>query len=287
MAVDARQLAIGTEVELEHTRSRAVARKIALDHLHELPDYYTRLIKMEERAKRGEAPNPEVRPVWARLQHPAHKAIVESLSRLPLDELQRMKANIEATELEARKHPHTGDTQARLAEELGEVCAAIDMKRGEAPNPACDRWSRIRYGNVADFLADAAQAKSERQRQEYLERASLLQRLAEAWETIEECMEQMGATGCAQSGVSEAQYYTLPRGALVRVAEHCAEKAHSLRGVSVELLIRNSGAVELRSGEDLRKRYEHWWIGTTPVGSDAVGRIVAQCLANKEGRPRP
>ena len=37
----------GTEAELEHTTDVNVAREIALDHLAEMPDYYTRLDKME------------------------------------------------------------------------------------------------------------------------------------------------------------------------------------------------------------------------------------------------
>jgi uncharacterized DUF497 family protein len=41
------QLAKGTEVEQEHTKNQAMAREIALDHLNEMPDYYTRLDKME------------------------------------------------------------------------------------------------------------------------------------------------------------------------------------------------------------------------------------------------
>jgi len=41
------ELAKGTKVELEHTTNRGKAREIALDHLLELPDYYTRLDKME------------------------------------------------------------------------------------------------------------------------------------------------------------------------------------------------------------------------------------------------
>ena len=41
------ELAKGTQVELEHTTNRGKAREIALDHLMELPDYYTRLDKME------------------------------------------------------------------------------------------------------------------------------------------------------------------------------------------------------------------------------------------------
>lgn len=41
------QLELGMDVELEHTHDKAMAREIALDHLAELPDYYTRLDKME------------------------------------------------------------------------------------------------------------------------------------------------------------------------------------------------------------------------------------------------
>lgn len=42
------QLEMGIEVEKEHVADDATAREIALDHLLELPDYYSRLKKMEE-----------------------------------------------------------------------------------------------------------------------------------------------------------------------------------------------------------------------------------------------
>lgn len=42
-----KQLKIGTEIEQEHVLDLAIAREIALDHLAEMPDYYTRLHKME------------------------------------------------------------------------------------------------------------------------------------------------------------------------------------------------------------------------------------------------
>lgn len=45
--VDPEQLRVGTEHELEHARDRATARQIALDHLAEVPDYYTRLRGIE------------------------------------------------------------------------------------------------------------------------------------------------------------------------------------------------------------------------------------------------
>ena len=44
------QLEMGREVELEHTIYPQVAKRIAMDHLVEIPDYYTRLKKMEAEA---------------------------------------------------------------------------------------------------------------------------------------------------------------------------------------------------------------------------------------------
>ena len=41
------QLEQGVKVEREHTDDEEESREIALDHLWELPDYYTRLHKME------------------------------------------------------------------------------------------------------------------------------------------------------------------------------------------------------------------------------------------------
>ena len=45
-----KQLMMGVKVEMEHTSSPTIAMRIALDHLAEIPDYYTRLEKMEEEA---------------------------------------------------------------------------------------------------------------------------------------------------------------------------------------------------------------------------------------------
>lgn len=47
---DAKQLAMGIKVEHEHTDVTEVAKAIAKDHLDEIPDYYTRLLKMEREA---------------------------------------------------------------------------------------------------------------------------------------------------------------------------------------------------------------------------------------------
>jgi len=48
---DATELKKGIEVEKEHTASILIAKLIAKDHLKEIPDYYTRLNKMEQEAE--------------------------------------------------------------------------------------------------------------------------------------------------------------------------------------------------------------------------------------------
>ena len=48
--VDSEELKMGIEVEYEHTTDKDTAQRIALDHLAEIKDYYTRLKKMEEDA---------------------------------------------------------------------------------------------------------------------------------------------------------------------------------------------------------------------------------------------
>jgi len=47
------QLRMGVKVEKEHTPDPKKAKEISKDHLEEFPDYYTRLDKMEEEAKKA------------------------------------------------------------------------------------------------------------------------------------------------------------------------------------------------------------------------------------------
>jgi hypothetical protein len=42
------QLEKGQKVEMEHTKDKELAKKIAMDHLYEIPDYYDKLQKMEK-----------------------------------------------------------------------------------------------------------------------------------------------------------------------------------------------------------------------------------------------
>jgi len=45
------QIKIGVEIEKEHSDDAEEAKKVAMDHLVEFPDYYDRLVKMEKEAK--------------------------------------------------------------------------------------------------------------------------------------------------------------------------------------------------------------------------------------------
>jgi len=47
---DPEQMKMGRQVEFEHTTIPEIADKISRDHLAEIPDYYTRLAKMEKEA---------------------------------------------------------------------------------------------------------------------------------------------------------------------------------------------------------------------------------------------
>jgi hypothetical protein len=47
-----KELNMGIKVEMEHVNSRTLSKEIAMDHLVEIPDYYTRLKKMEKEAKK-------------------------------------------------------------------------------------------------------------------------------------------------------------------------------------------------------------------------------------------
>jgi hypothetical protein len=49
-----RELKLGSRIELEHTKSRKIATRIAKQHLCEFPRYYTKgLIPMERRLKKN------------------------------------------------------------------------------------------------------------------------------------------------------------------------------------------------------------------------------------------
>jgi hypothetical protein len=49
---DPKELKIGIKIEMEHTNDEKLAKEIAMDHLTEIPDYYTRLKDMEKNVEK-------------------------------------------------------------------------------------------------------------------------------------------------------------------------------------------------------------------------------------------
>lgn len=50
---DLDQILMGIKIETEHTNDKFMALEITMDHLQEIPDYYTRLKRMEEEARQS------------------------------------------------------------------------------------------------------------------------------------------------------------------------------------------------------------------------------------------
>lgn len=77
-----KELNMGIKVELEHTKNKETAKEIAMDHLSEIPDYYTRLSKMEKDGN-SDWVNESIKPLIKRLLHENLK--VNNASTLLLD----------------------------------------------------------------------------------------------------------------------------------------------------------------------------------------------------------
>lgn len=73
------QLAKGIKAEKEHTSDMLVAKEIALDHLNELPDYYTKLEKMEEADNPYQAP--QAAPAPAAAAAPSAGSSIDALAQ--------------------------------------------------------------------------------------------------------------------------------------------------------------------------------------------------------------
>lgn len=53
MRYSKQELKIGSRIEMEHTKSKRLATKIAKDHFREFPNYYTKgLVPMEKKLKK-------------------------------------------------------------------------------------------------------------------------------------------------------------------------------------------------------------------------------------------
>ncbi len=141
---DANELAMGIEIEKEHTKDERVATEIARDHLSEIPDYYTRLKKMEKQASVKEESTS-----WRLDNKPLHKKqhtndINVIVVMMPDDEYSKKKQ--EASDIVLRK-------------EAIELCS-MDAEEvyGVFPNDEWDDAMKIAKG----LIEEVDQARMER-----------------------------------------------------------------------------------------------------------------------------
>lgn len=73
---DPKEIETGIKVEMEHTGDPKLAKEIAMDHLMEFPDYYTRLLKMEKEAEK------ELASIAAELHKRGKKSFVSEITSL-------------------------------------------------------------------------------------------------------------------------------------------------------------------------------------------------------------
>ena len=163
--VDSTQLAMGAKVEMEHTNRKALAREIAKDHLVEIPDYYTRLKKMETAAE-AEGEKKAMAPDHPYLLDQVGKPKVRKLGALPpeknlrtvktaafFDELAKQAAATGVFGLPLERDPMAGKAKPAAAKRLAQsqkvgVSAfkepklkPLNIKTGAAWGPSLQRMA--------------------------------------------------------------------------------------------------------------------------------------------------
>lgn len=137
-----KQLDIGEPIEHEHTKDHELAMDIALQHLDEIPDYYTRLKKMEADAKKHhkkfkdvtESAISELESGLKKLSKPSYDSI-DGLMRNIMK-----KHNMTAKELHnsfVKKHDKTPDAwikKSHIKENMEEkrYCPLCDKREGRS-----------------------------------------------------------------------------------------------------------------------------------------------------------
>lgn len=97
------QIEEGIKVEREHTSDEAEARLIAMDHLVELPDYYTRLDKMEEEGKKDLEEDVEDVPA----EDAEVEEDVEDVEDVPEEEVEDAEIEEDVEDVPEEENSHT------------------------------------------------------------------------------------------------------------------------------------------------------------------------------------
>ena len=147
-----KQLDMGEPIEHEHTKDHTLAMDIALQHLDEIPDYYTRLKKMEADAKKEHKKFKDVK-------ESAISELENGLKKLPnptydsIDNLMRnimKKHDISAKNLHnsfVKVHNKTPDTWIKTMKESQEekrYCPLCDKKEAASEcGYGKDMWNKV------------------------------------------------------------------------------------------------------------------------------------------------
>lgn len=146
-----KQLKMGIAIEHEHTKDKDLATDIALQHLDEIPDYYTRLKKMEKSAKRSHDKKykdvvEEKRGLWANIhakrergERPAKKGEKGYPKTLNIDEgIKQARKNVGASKCWSGKKLGSPRTKMKNGREVPN-CVPIKEAAAIRYCPKCDK----------------------------------------------------------------------------------------------------------------------------------------------------
>jgi len=167
-----KQVRIGTKIEGEHTTSKSGARITALQHVDELPDYYTRLKKVEKQKPMKEETTPEeqyekdtkycllCRKNEKREECSWGPSMWDKYSIAKLHPANESKIHEDHKEIASGKKKDDEGYMARV--EFDQIERSIDIlrklvKRGDQQLPA---WVQSKITRAADFIDTAAEYMS-------------------------------------------------------------------------------------------------------------------------------
>jgi hypothetical protein len=192
-----KQLDMGAPIEHEHTNNQKLAVEIALQHLDEIPDYYTRLKKMEASAKKehkkfkdvrineeglrdwfGKSRSKEGKPGWVNAvtggtcasDEPGEGTpkCVSSAKRESMTKLQRLSATRRKKESDPRQQEKSGaakptyvstDSKEKMKEEMNLQEVKDKPGKGSGKKDACYTKVKSRYDVWPSAYASGALTK--------------------------------------------------------------------------------------------------------------------------------
>ena len=192
-----KQLDMGAPIEHEHTNNQKLAVEIALQHLDEIPDYYTRLKKMEASAKKehkkfkdvkineeglrdwfGKSRSKEGKPGWVNVvtggtcasDEPGEGTpkCVSSAKRESMTKLQRLSATRRKKESDPRQQEKSGaakptyvstDSKEKMKEEMDLREVKDKPGKGSGKKDACYTKVKSRYDVWPSAYASGALTK--------------------------------------------------------------------------------------------------------------------------------